>query len=554
MSLVFYKYRFDLLKRTTLVVLFVFLLGCVKSQGKGSELIVIDDETSEPLATAQGESGSDGEPAESFSGVARIEIYAMSKCPFFAELITSISPIVHAMGDNLELAINYVGKVQGSQVICAHGPQEAGGNIVQLCAGKYGTSEQLVDFIECQSEVLSAIPDDWEECAQQVKLDVAKMSRCYNTGLGRDMLRVSASTAQKNGIDASPVVFLNGRPYEKARTELSIGRAICSEFVDQKPTACTSYAPATPVSATVVGDKRCTEPDCDQRIVDKFLNRSFDSVKIRTLDISESEGISLFKKSGFKYLPIVVFDAAIKQEQDAYWRLSKLLTEVDGGAFAYPIGRRWDPSMEICDDGRDNTNNGKIDCEDEHCGNQWICREEKNKELKLFVMSYCPYCTDALTSMKQVLKHFGNNKKNIDFKIEFYGQIIDDELYSMHGDTEVEEDLRQICAQKNYRENFKFLEYMLCRAEAFQKNRGDEDEDTWEECATDGIKASVIRECSKGAEGRKLLAQSFEFTERLGIKGTPSWLVNNKYPIQGNTPEQITDAFCRINKKVKGCK
>jgi hypothetical protein len=166
--------------------------------------------------------------------------------------------------------------------------------------------------------------------------------------------------------------------------------------------------------------------------------------------------------------------------------------------------------------------------------------------LDLFVMSQCPYANRVLGVLGEVVDAFDRERSRMDLELVYIGQVKDGELTSMHGQAEVDEDKRQVCAQKYYRKNYKFLDYLACRSGNFE-------DDDWKSCAVDGIKASVISRCARGKEGKKLLKASFKKSETLGITGSPSWLLNNRHDMTGREPRDITSAFCERNAAVDGC-
>jgi hypothetical protein len=143
--------------------------------------------------------------------------------------------------------------------------------------------------------------------------------------------------------------------------------------------------------------------------------------------------------------------------------------------------------------------------------------------------------------MGAVLEHFGRDRRKVDFRLEFVGQVRDDgELSSMHGARELEEDLRQVCAQRHYGKNYLFMDYVLCRNKTVQSTE-------WERCVHSPMKVDVIRRCSEGAEGQRLLRKSFELADDLGFRGSPSWLMNNNMEISGRDPQSILDTYCGEN-------
>ncbi|MBU0762024.1 MAG: hypothetical protein KKD39_03280, partial [Candidatus Altiarchaeota archaeon] len=61
---------------------------------------------------------------------------------------------------------------------------------------------------------------------------------------------------------------------------------------------------------------------------------------------------------------------------------------------------------EICDNGVDDTSDGKADCEDPACALALNCRPELPAKLDLFIMSECPFGTEALFALYDVSHHF----------------------------------------------------------------------------------------------------------------------------------------------------
>jgi hypothetical protein len=213
-----------------------------------------------------------------------------------------------------------------------------------------------------------------------------------------------------------------------------------------------------------------------------------------------------------------------------------------GDQYAFQLGP-WDPTAEICDNEADDDGDGQVDCRDDQCSAQMVCRPEKARALTAFVMSQCPYGVQVLNAMEEVLKNFNRDRTKIDFRIGFVGQVgPEGELTTMHGEGELAEDLREICAQQHYPQNYAFMDYVLCR----NKNIRATD---WQECVSGPMKVDVIQTCSEGDEGRNLLRASFEEAKALGFTGSPSWLLNNRYELNGRDPEGIKTEFCARNEQ-----
>ncbi len=120
--------------------------------------------------------------------------------------------------------------------------------------------------------------------------------------------------------------------------------------------------------------------------------------------------------------------------------------------------------------------------------------------VELFVMSHCPYGTQV---EKGILPVVNLLKDKIDFKVRFV-------FYAMHGKTEVDEELRQYCIQKEQPEKFlNYLSYFL------------EKGDSSDALTRAKIDVNQLNSCITKAD------TDFEVTKKYNDKGT--WL-NGKYP------------------------
>jgi hypothetical protein len=68
-----------------------------------------------------------------------------------------------------------------------------------------------------------------------------------------------------------------------------------------------------------------------------------------------------------------------------------------------------------------------------------------------------------------------------------------------------------------------------------------------------GIDTEVIKSCSEGDEGKKLLAKAFAESKSVGIAASPTWLANNKYKFSGIDAQTIKTNLCSHNAKLAGC-
>ncbi|MBD3388780.1 MAG: hypothetical protein GF416_06905 [Candidatus Altiarchaeales archaeon] len=299
--------------------------------------------------------------------------------------------------------------------------------------------------------------------------------------------------------------------------------------------------PSGDLTAIILNDERCSE--CDTTYLETRLEAVFPGIKFVKYDYSSADGKKLYKDTNIQYLPAVLFTDSVKSAE-GYSTVQQYLVDA-GNYLSLRIGAQFDPAAEICDNGKDDTGNGKVDCEDETCAVKLVCREEKDGKLDVFVMSQCPYGTRALDAMKEVLEAF----PEMDFDIHYIASYDESSgtFNALHGQPEVDENIRQLCVMKYYPDDYEYMEYIWCR-------NPDITSTDWEGCATDnGMDAEKIKECAEGEEGKQLLIESIKLPNELGIGASPTWLANNRYDFGGITPEAVRQKYCQYNEGLDGC-
>lgn len=290
-----------------------------------------------------------------------------------------------------------------------------------------------------------------------------------------------------------------------------------------------------------LSDKRCKE--CDTTGLLQQLKSLFPGIAVTNLDYGSNEGKKLYNDLKLTYLPALLFDDSIKSAEN-YPRIREYLDPVGSNYYSLRIGANFNPSAEICDNGIDDDNDGLIDCNDQGCNKTLLCRKEIPKRLDLFVMSQCPYGVMAMNSMKEVLENF---KDDIDFRIHYIAMETDGGFRSLHGQPEVDENIRELCAMKYYPDNYKYMDYIWCRNKNIQSS-------SWESCAKEsGMDAGKIKRCFEGTEGKKLLSEDIKLANELDIGASPTWIANNKNKFSGIDAETIKINYCKSNPNLAGC-
>lgn len=294
------------------------------------------------------------------------------------------------------------------------------------------------------------------------------------------------------------------------------------------------------VSAIIINDARCEE--CDTTGLVGQLQSMIPGLELEELDYSEDKGKELYDELELEFLPAVLLDPAVKNEP-AYAQMQQFI-QPKGEYLSLAIGARHDPSKEICNNEVDDTGNDLIDCEDPDCENQLICRKEIPNKLDLFVMSQCPFGTKALDAMKPILENFPDLEFNI-WMIATEGE--NGTFNSLHGQPEVDENIRELCAIAHYPKQNRYMNYIYCR------NKDIQSED-WEPCVEEAkMSVETMKECFEGEEGAELLSENIKLGNELGISASPTWLANNNYKFSGIDSAVVQQQYCSVNEDAEGC-
>ncbi len=497
------------------------LLGCNKAPTGGSS----------PAA----ESAAEAAPPK-----VKMDMYVMSKCPFGVQAEKALIPALEKLGSRVDFNLHFIGNTnEDGSFSSLHGEPEVKGDIVQLCAiKKY--PDKYWKLIGCMNKNPGQIPDNWESCATENGLNADDLRACLEGEEGKELLRASFAESQKKGASGSPTIQINDEAYTGTRSEKSFLRSICSKFELDAPTLCAEIPPPSKVQLTLINDKRCKK--CNTASIEAQLRTIFPGLVTNTVDYNDAEGKKLYEESNVKFLPAALFDASV-EGAEAYARIQRYLTPA-GKYRLLNIGSKFDPTAEICDNNVDDTGDGKVDCDDPGCKNSMACREEVAKKLDVFVMSQCPYGIRALNSMKEILPQL---KGDMNFSVHFIANEAGDGFRSLHGQAEVDEDIRQLCAIKYYADDYKFMDYIWCRNQDIRNQ-------DWKACTGDnGISAEVLAKCASSDEGKTLLREDIKIGQALEVAGSPTWLANNRYKFSGLASEAIKQNFCSHNPGVEGC-
>lgn len=164
-------------------------------------------------------------------------------------------------------------------------------------------------------------------------------------------------------------------------------------------------------------------------------------------------------------------------------------------------------------------------------------------DVKLFVMSYCPY---GLQAEKALLPAWSLLKDKADIGIYFVN-------YAMHEKQEIDENLRQYCLKKDQPD--KFISYLSC----FVK-----DGNAANCLKSTGVNESQLAICVSATDKEFNITQNYEnkdswlngtfpqfavesdLNERYGVSGSPTLVINDKIVSPKNrSPEEFKAAICK---------
>ena len=472
----------------------------------------------------------------------KVDLYVMSQCPYGVQAENTMFKAIKELGeDNFDLNVDFIASPSGNGFSSLHGQNEVDGDKVQLCMNDLDSSKFL-DFVLCMNENPKSIPGNWETCADKLGVDKAALKSCFEGEKANQLLTESLTNSATAGASGSPTIYIGDSQYAGGRSMNDFKRAFCNAFPSEKPSACDSIPAPKEFEVLVLNDERCSDCQAAQKALVGQLKSLFPGMKVKTVDYSSDEGKTLMKDTNTKFLPAFLFSEDVKGE-DNYARIKPYLVPA-GNYDSLMIGASFDPTKEICDNGKDDTGNGKIDCEDADCKDVMVCRTEKPKNLQVFVMSDCPYGKKAIEALKPVRENFGDD---LDLEVHYIATPLGDGSFnSLHGTYEAEEDMAQLCVKEHSPDQW--FDYIYCRS--LEGIRGND----WHTCAEQsGVDVNAVETCLSSDEGANLLTEDVKIANALGIGASPTWLANNKYQFSGIDAETVKTNFCKYNDGLAGC-
>ena len=162
-----------------------------------------------------------------------------------------------------------------------------------------------------------------------------------------------------------------------------------------------------------------------------------------------------------------------------------------------------------------------------------------DNKVMLFVMSFCPYGIQAENAMKPVVDLLGDK---VGIVPHFIVNVQGTSVQSLHGPTEAQEDMRQACIWKYY-DQTTYWDYVS----SFNNDCSLSNADTcWKTAASSAsIDTAKIETCATN-EGVTLMLAEQNLTEKYGVSGSPTLIIDGQQSNADRTSEGYKAAVCAV--------
>ncbi len=162
--------------------------------------------------------------------------------------------------------------------------------------------------------------------------------------------------------------------------------------------------------------------------------------------------------------------------------------------------------------------------------------EGESVSIEFYVMSQCPYGTQVEDSIAPVLKLMGNS---INLSIDYIAsELGDGNFRSLHGQPEVDENIRQLCAIKYNPDEY--MDFIICQNKDIRNA-----DKTFEDCADSaGLDIESVKACAEGEEGAVLLSESSKRAQEREARGSPTIYINGEQYDGRRDTESFQSAIC----------
>lgn len=149
--------------------------------------------------------------------------------------------------------------------------------------------------------------------------------------------------------------------------------------------------------------------------------------------------------------------------------------------------------------------------------------------VELFVMSYCPYGTQAEKGILPVVALLGDK---IDFKLRMVH-------YVLHGDKETLENNRELCIREEQGQDV-LNKYLVCILDS-DDPYNPKDPTACEKTA--GVNSAKLQTCLKN-DAEDYFAADSALSEGYGVRGSPTLIINGVESSAGRSPASYLQGIC----------
>jgi hypothetical protein len=419
-----------------------------------------------------------------------------------------------------------------------------------VCAVKHnGVDDPTLAFLSCLFSGGDQKNMPWEPCAIESKLPVARLRACIEGDEAPKLLADAARTSAKARITGTPAFFVAGKQYLGPRTSYALSEALCRSRSGDKPRACAALKRPPPLKGLWLTDRRCDTCETMEAYESALKRFFFPDLTLRSIDYSTDEGKALFARLGSStmkaVLPALFIEKAVADDE-AFAQIRQD-TEPLGDLYRLRVAKAsFVPTQEICDNGIDDTGDGKVDCDEPSCVPTRLCRPLKQMSLEILATAIGPHLRDQTAVVEAIHRRFDGD---LAIGFQFFAEesaTAPSGFISPVGEADLFEALRQLCIQAH--QPFpQLLAYVSCRS----KNVASD----WRSCAANPIDADAVNACAVGEEGKRLMKDSIAtISATLGGMRQPTFVVNNRYFLNELKEERVVAEICRRNPTHPRCK
>lgn len=458
--------------------------------------------------------------------VANIDLFIMSQCPYAVQAENTFYMLSQRLKNKIRLNFYYIAKEEeNGNITSLHGSTEVDEDIRQLVIFKF-YPHKFWKYIFSRNTNLQN--PDYKADAYIAGIDIQELQSLIATK-GKEIFRENIKKAAQLNIQGSPTIYINGQKYDGNRSFPSLLLLLAKTVGDKKilATLPVCFSDADCIDAKSIGvcqnaatmNAKCQDLKVSLKIIDiqdkaylsdesyNILKFYLPSLKDEYVDYQSQEGTYFIHEISPQGLPVYLISSEAQKIKTLQWFFSSFSSSQENKV-VYEGAQ-----YLVIKNTRDETR-------------LYLDRKRIPHRLDLFVMSQCPFGNEAVEQIYPIAE-----KEGIDLNIYYITNLSSTSnlpqdaqslgALSLHGISELEEDMRQLCASKHFPQ--KYIEYILAR----NKNPNSS---LWEEAAeqTLGVNArQIIAECQYGI-GRDLIRQNTSFAADLHIASSPTILWENQ--------------------------